>query len=141
MTKKTTKQMSLFGQMTLMGLMALNWLKEEGKTTQIKRILMGDAKAFESEYDMPPFAKGWIAILHDVDKYVTPLFVNQISALKWLETMAIEWDGMCATAVKNKNGYMELVMDDGEERVVNIKKSGTKQFDEYICQIIVPKKK
>jgi len=138
MTKKNETKKSLFGQMTLLGLMALNWLKSEGKTTQIKRILMGDAEAFKSQYDMPPFAKGIIAILHDVDKFVTPLFVNQQSVLRWMETMSIEWDGMCAEAVQ-RDGYLELIIDDGKEPIVNMKKSGPKQHDEYVCQIILPK--
>jgi len=132
--------MSLFGQMTLLGLMALNWLKAEGKTTQIKRILMGDSRAFESQYEMPPFAKGIIAIVHDVDKFVTPLFVNQNSVLQWLETMCIEWDNNCAEAIQC-DGYVELIIEDGREPVVNFKKSGKGQFDEYTCTIVVPESK
>jgi len=132
--------MSLFGQMTLLGLMALNWLKAEGKTTQIKRILMGDSRAFESLYEMPPFAKGIIAIVHDVDKFVTPLFVNQNSVLQWLETMCIEWDDNCAKAIQC-DGYLELIIDDGREPVVKMIKSGKAQFDEYNCTIIVPESK
>jgi len=144
MKKVAEDKKSIFGQMTLIGLMALDWLKPEGKTTFVKTIMMGEPEAFTDRFYIPEWAmkKPCIAILFDLDKFVQPLLVSQKSALEWLETMAMEWDGACGKAVlHNVDGkqYCELSLDDGEERLINIKKSGKKQFDKYTCKIIVPK--
>lgn len=143
--KPNTEKKSIFGQITLMGLMALDWLKPEGKTVRIKSILMGDAEAFKDLFTIPEWAEGVIAVLYDLDKHRTPILVTQNSVLNWLETMCLEWDGMCGvaslTGTKVNGQIARLVLDDGEERTVNMKKSGPKQFDKYECKIIIEKKK
>jgi len=87
--KKTTP---VFGQMTLTGEKALDWLKN-GTEVMARKIWMGSTYMAE-EYNLPDWAKdkGIIAMIFPVDEWANPILVTQKSVLRVLEAKCAEWE-------------------------------------------------
>lgn len=90
MAKK--KKTPVFGQMTLTGEKALDWLKN-GTTVTVRKIWMGSTGMAE-EYNLPDWAKdkGVIAMLFPIDEWANPILVTQKSVLRILEAKCAEWE-------------------------------------------------
>jgi len=87
--KKTTP---VFGQMTLTGEKALDWLKN-GTEVTARKIWIGSTYMAE-EYNLPDWAKdkGIIAMIFPVDEWANPILVTQKSVLRVLEAKCAEWE-------------------------------------------------
>ena len=87
-----TPSMPVFGQMTLTGEKALDWLKH-GTNVQVRKIHMGTT-ALADEYNLPDWAKdkGIIALLFPIDEWANPILVTQKSVLRILEAKCAEWE-------------------------------------------------
>ena len=93
--KKTTKP--VFGQMTLTGEKALDWLKN-GTIVTARKIWMG-SPGMADEYNMPDWAKdkGLVALIFPIDEWANPILVTQKSVLRALEAKCAEWEAAGAT--------------------------------------------
>ena len=92
MTRKNTKKATpVFGQLTLTGEMALDWLKNDMKIPIVK-IEIGPIGAFPG-WNVPDWAMeraGDIALLHKPGKFDNPVLVTQRSVLRHLEVICVE---------------------------------------------------
>lgn len=85
------KKMPVFGQLTLTGELALDWMKD-GLERTIAKIEIGPISAF-GNYNVPEWASqksGDIALLHEPDQYQNPVLVTQRSILRALEIFCVE---------------------------------------------------
>ena len=105
--KRPTKP--VFGQLTLSGSMALDWMKNEMEIT-IAKVLIGPIGAFP-EYNIPPWAlenpkimSGDVAVIHRADKFENPVFVTQVSILRALEIWCVEQEAKGAETRVEKKG-------------------------------------
>jgi len=89
------KKKPVFGQLTLTGDLALDWMKP-GLEMDVAVIEIGPIGAFR-RYNVPDWAierSGDIALLHEPDQYANPVLVTQRSILRSLEIF-------CVTAEEN----------------------------------------
>jgi hypothetical protein len=86
-----TKKKPVFGQLTLTGELALDWMKNNTEAT-VARIDIGPIGAFQN-YNVPEWAAektGEIAILHNPNQFSNPILVTQRSILRALEIFCVE---------------------------------------------------
>lgn len=90
LAKKT--KTPVFGQMTLTGEKALDWLKN-GTTVTARKIWIGTT-GMADEYNLPDWAKdkGIIAMIFPIDEWANPILVTQKSVLRILEAKCAEWE-------------------------------------------------
>ena len=117
MTTKKTKP--VFGQMTLTGSLALDWMKD-GMEIEVVKLEIGPIGAFAS-YNLPEWIgekTGDLALVHPKDTWLNPVLVTQRSILRQLELWAVEKevDG-AVTAVETRNKSQIGVLDLGEGSV------------------------
>jgi hypothetical protein len=116
MAKK--KKTPVFGQMTLTGEKALDWLKN-GTTVTVRKIWMGSTGMAE-DYNLPDWAKdkGVIAMLFPIDEWANPILVTQKSVLRILEAKCAEWEeaGAAVNVLTNAlNGQIaEILFEENE---------------------------
>lgn len=87
------KKKPVFGQLTLTGEMALDWLKP-GSEIVPGKIMIGKVGAFP-EYNVPEWAHERstdIAVLVHANEVLNPLLVTQKSVLRALEIRCCEWE-------------------------------------------------
>jgi len=123
MILNAAKKTSIFGQLTLSNNRALNYVKENDKI-EIGKIEMGDATAFENDYNLPTSESvGWdcagmIAILFTTQDGELPYLVTQSTILSWLDSEAAEWEHTTGNIAKgisrNKKAIFQLVF--GKEK-------------------------
>ena len=89
--KKTAKSASkpqspVFGQLTLTGEMALDWLKP-GLTVAVRQWEMASPEYYRELYNLPEWAyeKTTIGIIHPVNKWANKILVTQASVLRQIE--------------------------------------------------------
>ena len=85
------KKKPVFGQLTLTGELALDWMKNNTEAT-VARIDIGPIGAFQN-YNVPEWAAektGEIAILHNPNQFSNPILVTQRSILRALEIFCVE---------------------------------------------------
>jgi len=108
-TKKA--KMPVFGQMTLTGEKALDWMKNETAITT-RKIEMGAAALF-GDWNMPDWAKekGIVALLYPIDEWANPVLVTQKSILRVLEAKCAEWEaaGAAVTVMKVQLGQIAVI--------------------------------
>jgi len=104
--KKTAKKLPVFGQLTLTGEMALDWLKP-GLKVVIRQWEMASPEFYRASYNLPEWAyeKTTIGIIHGADKWANKILVTQSSVLRQIEARmaALEADG-AQVSVENKSG-------------------------------------
>lgn len=86
------KKESVFGQLTLTGSMALDWLKP-GTKIQAQKIMFGVINSF-LEYDMPDWAKErneQVVVVQPVGPG-NPLLITQNGVMKSLEAQCVIWE-------------------------------------------------
>lgn len=101
------KKKPVFGQLTLTGDLALDWMKN-GMERTIAMIDIGPIAAF-GNYNVPDWASeksGDIALLHGPNQYENPVLVTQRSILRALETFCVEKEEEGAvTSVEKCEGF------------------------------------
>ena len=115
------KKTPVFGQLTLTGEKALDWLKN-GTIVQARKIWMGSTGMAE-EYNLPDWAKdkGVIAMIFPIDEWANPILVTQKSVLRVLEAKCAEWEeaGAAVNVLTNAlNGQIaEIVFEENQPRM------------------------
>ena len=135
--KKNTKP--VFGQMTLTGEKALDWVKPDSRITA-KRIEMGAAALFD-EFNMPEWAKekGLVALIWPNDEWGNPMLVTQKSILKVIEAKCCEFEAAGATVEmqKRKMGHVACIeFEENEPTFEFIRPKNAKQFDPYKVAVL-----
>lgn len=101
------KKMPVFGQLTLTGDLALDWLKD-GMKIVVSMVDIGPIGAF-GQYNVPEWAgekTGDIALLHSPNQYDNPVLVTQRSVLRALEYFCVEKEEQGAkTSVEKYNEF------------------------------------
>ena len=129
--KNGTEKKAVFGQLTLGGSMALDWLKN-GMVVFMASIMIGDAKAFSQRWDIPEWASGFVAIIKPAEAHLNPVLVTQMSVIRWLETKCAEWEGIIGTATMEKmNGIQVAILELDSIPEVAFERTGKGKFDPY----------
>lgn len=114
------KKKPVFGQLTLTGELALDWMKN-GMEVSVARVDIGPIGAFQ-EYNVPEWASqktGEIAILHNPNQFANPVLVTQRSILRQLELWCVEKEAQGAkTSVETSHGVQFGRLDLEESEAV-----------------------
>jgi hypothetical protein len=89
------KKKPVFGQMTLTGDLAVDWVKSGIENViEASKIEFGSALAFSDLYNIPEYHKDKkvIALIYPANSWANPLMVTQQSILKPLEAMCAVWE-------------------------------------------------
>ena len=115
----TKKKKPVFGQLTLTGELALDWMKN-GTEAEVARIEIGPIGAFQN-YNVPDWAAektGEIALLHAPNQFSNPILVTQRSILRLLEIWCVEKEAEGAkTSVETAHGVVYGVLNLEEDSV------------------------
>jgi len=107
-------QMPLFGQLTLTGELALDWVKNPTEIIASK-IWFCNVNAL-SNWNVPEWAKdkGIVALIFPVDEWGNPLFVTQKSILKILEFNCAKWAAVLrqSLVMAKDRREMKTLLDD-----------------------------
>jgi hypothetical protein len=113
------KKKPVFGQLTLTGEMALDWLKP-GSTIIAGKIMIGQQGAFP-EYNIPDWAQertSELGIIVHANEHLNPMLVTQKSVLKALEAKCCEWEEEGAKCyVEKKGSSQRAVLEFGEGQI------------------------
>ena len=128
----TAKKSKVFGQLTLDGQKALDWLKN-GVVVTPRAIEFGHVVAFVDEWNIPEWADGIIAIIHPLNDGDRPVLVTQKSALRILEAKCAEWEADGANCKTRKvKGAVVSVIDFGDHSMeLSFRRTGKGKFDPY----------
>ena len=130
------KKKSVFGQLTLGGDIALDWLKD-GSETQAAKIMFGPVEVFE-EYNVPDWAKercGIIAIIESANG-ANPLLVSQGGVLKVLERHCADWEDQGAKCTAAKNGKLTIEFDDNYPSIQFTRDESKGKFAPYVVTLL-----
>jgi len=103
-TKRTTKK-PVFGQLTLTGELALDWMKNEMEII-IAKVMIGPMGAFP-EFNVPDWANersGDIGVIYHANSFANPVLVTQRSILRALEIWCVEQEAKGAETLVEKKG-------------------------------------
>jgi hypothetical protein len=101
--KKTKKP--VFGQLTLTGDLALDWMKD-GMEIIVGKVMIGPMGAFP-EYNVPEWANertGDIGVIYHANSYANPVLVTQRSILRALEIWCVDQEAKGAETLVEKKG-------------------------------------
>lgn len=126
--------MPVFGQMTLTGEKAVDWVKNESKITA-KKIWMG-AGPLLTDFNLPEWAKekGIVALIFPADEWGNPMLVTQKSILRVLEAKCAEWEssGAAVNILKVQQGQLaEILFEENQPTFEFLRPKNAKQFDPY----------
>ena len=134
------KKKPVFGQLTLTGEIALDWMKD-GLEIEVAVIEIGPIGAFQ-RYNVPEWAherSGDIALLHRPDQYANPVLVTQRSILRSLEIfcVAAEEDG-AVTSIEKVDEYLfgRLELGDGIVRMKFSRDASKGKFAPYEMTVL-----
>jgi len=140
MVKKQTKP--VFGQLTLTGELALDWIKKDMINEIIAtKIWFCNVAALESEWNVPEWAKdkGIVALIFPTSEWGNPLFITQKSILKVLEARCVDWEtkGARCSLIGTKTQGQKSCIEFGENPPMIKMYRGEKarDFDPYIVEI------
>jgi hypothetical protein len=127
-------KMPVFGQMTLTGEKAVDWVKPDAKITA-RKIWMG-AGALMQDFNLPDWAKdkGVCALIFPQDEWGNPMLVTQKSILRILEAKCCEFEsaGAIVNILKVMKGQIaEIIFEENEPTFEFIKPKDAKQYDPY----------
>lgn len=129
------KKMPVFGQLTLTGELALDWMKN-GMEVSVARVDIGPIGAFQ-EYNVPEWASqktGEIAILHNPNQFANPVLVTQRSILRQLEIWCVEKESEGAkTSVETSHGvsFGRLNLEENEVKLIFTRDETKGQYAPY----------
>ena len=133
MVKKQTKP--VFGQLTLTGQLALDWVKNPTEIIASK-IWFCNVSAL-TDWNVPEWAKdkGIVALIFPVDEWGNPLFVTQKSILKILEYNCAKWESegakVALVGTKIQGQKSEIVFSENHPHFKFSKPDDARQFDPY----------
>ena len=133
MVKKTTKP--VFGQLTLTGQLALDWVKNPTEIIASK-IWFCNVSAL-TDWNVPEWAKekGIVALIFPVDEWGNPLFVTQKSILKILEYNCAKWEEegakVALVGTRLQGQKSEIVFSENHPHFKFSKAEDARQFDPY----------
>lgn len=111
--EKLTKKKPVFGQLTLTGDLALDWMRD-GTETEVAKVHIGPIGAFQN-YNVPDWAAektGEIALLFHPNGFACPILVTQRTILRALEIWCVEMEEKGAkTSVEKAYGIQFGVLD------------------------------
>ena len=127
-------KMPVFGQMTLTGEKAVDWVKPEARITATK-IWMGAGTLFQ-DFNLPDWAeeKGICALIFPSDEWGNPMLVTQKSILRILEAKCCEWEasGAAVNILKVQAGQLaEIIFEENQPTFEFVRPKNAKQFDPY----------
>ena len=130
----------VFGQMTLTGDLALDWVKQgEEKVIRARKIEFGPSRIYAEDFNVPEWHldKGLVALIWPLCEWGNPLFITQKSILRPLEAMCATWeengaDVRTRKVMKANIGVIEFDENHPEIRIFKDKKA--KQFDPYVVE-------
>ncbi len=131
------KKTPVFGQMTLTGDLALDWVKQgEEKVIKAKKIEFGPARIYAEDFNVPEWHldKGLVALIWPLNEWGNPLFITQKSILKPLEAQCADWEEAGALVRNRKAMKATIAVIEFEEDAPTIsifKDKKAKQFDPY----------
>ena len=133
----TKNKKPVFGQLTLDGQKALDWMKN-GLEIVPRAIEFGHVVAFTDEWKIPEWADGIIAIILPLNDGDRPVLITQKSALRILESKCADWEAAGAnTSTKKINGAVVSIIDFGDHEMrLTFRRTGQKKFDPYTVNII-----
>jgi len=132
-------QMPLFGQLTLTGELALDWVKNPTEIIASK-IWFCNVNAL-SNWNVPEWAKdkGIVALIFPVDEWGNPLFVTQKSILKILEFNCAKWEeegAKCSlVGTKTQGQKTSIEFNENHPHFRFWKEDDARQFDPYKVEI------
>lgn len=106
--KKNAKKMPVFGQLTLTGEMALDWLKP-GLSTAVRCFEMASPEYYRELYNLPEWAyeKTTIGIIHPLNKWANKILVTQASVLRQIEAVMADFEEQGAAVSVESRGKMQ----------------------------------
>ena len=124
----------VFGQLTLTGEKAVDWVKPDSMITA-RKIWIGHAGAFD-DYNLPEWAKekGMVALIFPLSEWGNPMLVTQKSILRVLEAKCAEFEasGSAVNIFKSHNVQIaEIIFEENEPTFTFIRPKNAKQFDPY----------
>jgi len=138
MVKKS--KMPIFGQLTLTGELALDWLKNGDEITAAK-IWFCNVSAL-TEWNVPEWAKekGIVAMIFPMSEWGNPLFITQKSILEALEYHCAEWEkngAKCSLIGKVLEGQISCIEFGEMNPTIKFSRpKNAKQFERYTTEII-----
>lgn len=140
MVKKQTKP--VFGQLTLTGELALDWVKKDMMNEIIAtKIWFCNVVALESEWNIPEWAKdkGIVALIFPTSEWGNPLFITQKSILKVLESRCVDWEtkGAKCSLIGTKTQGQKSCIEFGENppTIKMYRAEKARDFDPYIVEV------
>lgn len=131
------KKKPVFGQMTLTGDLALDWVKQgEELVLKPRKIEFAPAEIYAEDYNVPEWHmdKGLVALIWPQSEWGNPVFVTQKSILKPLEAQCAAWEEKGATCSVVKYGKAtigRIEFDDAPPTIKIFKDQAAKQFAPY----------
>jgi len=137
MVKKQTKP--IFGQLTLTGEMALDWLKS-GDEIIAKTIWFANATSLP-EWNIPEWAinKGIVCLIFPTNEWGNPLFITQKSILKVLEERCVTWEAAGAKCdilgTKLQGQISEIAFEENHPVLRFSRPEGCATYAPYIVEV------
>jgi hypothetical protein len=133
-----TDRMPVFGQLTLTGEKALNWLKN-GDVIIASKIWMCHPNAL-SDWNVPEWAKdkGVVALIFPMNEWVNPMLVTQKSVLRILEAKLAIWEeagALCDTLKIGDGIVCEIRFEEINPTFTFSRPADCKTYDPYEVKI------
>lgn len=132
----------VFGQLTLTGELALDWIKKDMVNEIIAtKIWFCNVAALESEWNIPEWAKdkGIVALIFPQSEWGNPLFITQKSILMVLEARCVDWEAQgakCSTIGTKLQGKKHCIEFGENPPTLKIyRKENARTFDPYIVEV------
>ena len=130
----------IFGQLTLTGELALDWLRN-GDEIIAKKIWFCNVASLH-DWNVPDWAKekGIVALIFPIDEWGNPIFITQKSILKVLEYHCAEWEekGAKCSLIGTKAAGQKSCIEFGENppTLRFSRPEDAKQYDPYVTEIV-----
>lgn len=129
------KKKPVFGQLTLTGQLAVDWLKPNTEVVA-RKITFFSPQLQTENWNLPEWVmhKTVIALIFPLNEWENPIMVNQASVLKWLESKCVEWESKGATVSSTSIESVIEFDSNHPEMVFNRDEKGGK-FAPYLCAL------
>lgn len=140
MAKKT--KMPLFGQMTLTGEKALDWVKKDQVNEITAKIIWFCSVNALHGWNVPEWAKdkGIVALIFPTNEWGNPMFITQASILKVLESLCADWEskGASCKVIGNKleGQKTQIMFEENEPTLKFYREKNCRDFDPYIVEVL-----
>ena len=132
------KDMPVFGQLTLTGEKALNWLKN-GDMIVASKIWMCHPNAL-SDWNVPEWAKdkGVVALIFPMSEWENPMLITQKSVLRVLEAKLSVWEtagALCDTLKVGDGIVCQILFEEVNPAFTFSRPADCKTYDPYTVEI------